>query len=254
VVRNTWWEFLQNGPGQLDQDDSYPYSLGDAGQRVTFDTITGTTSYVQVIGSVTETVTPEIHLFGHDNNGTWIRTQESGSWIDGEKIDITTAGTLSTKMYSSIERVIKPSTDGPVYLYEYDTTQVKMLAQYEPSETVPVYRASKIPGIANTSTCSGSDDGCSKKWVTVVAKLRHIPVSVSTDFMVLQNLSALKLMCKAIKFEEAEDIEKARYFEEKALFELDTQLNNYHGPGMKHPIASENRHLWGAGGVENVIT
>lgn len=258
-VHSSWYEFLTNGPGMLHDDDMPGTKLVDREMACTFDDITAgeVDRNVRVTTDVAETAGTYIWLYGNDENGNWIRSQIGGVWYDGERIDLSTAPVNSTHFFTSLVRVNKAATNGIVRLYEWNSTTaavVKALAYYEPSETLPIYRRSFIPGLADMQTCENSTDDCDNRTVTVLARLQHIPVSADNDFLVIGNLPALKLMVMAIKAEEDGDIEKAQVLEAKAQRELDGELAAYLGDGQMPDIRVEDRSLFGGGGVENVIS
>lgn len=258
-LRNQWYEFQSNGPGLLTSDDSYFTMMIDRGTRVTFDDIYGTNKKLKVTSDVTESATAKITVLGYDQNANWIRTQVSGTWIDGEQIAISTTGNFSTNFFTNITGIIKPVTNGPVRLLEYDTTLAtvtKSLGYYENDEEVPIYRASMIPGLGDRSGCGNVDeDGeqCETKQITVIAKLRHIDVVNDNDFFLLGNLAALKLMAMAILKENRNLFEESMAYEAKAIKELQDELSSYEGDGALPTMKQESPEIWGAG-VLNYVT
>lgn len=258
-IRNSWFEFQQNGPGLLDSDSTYYTTLLDRGTRVTFDDIYGTNKKLKVLSDVTEDDDAQILVQGYDENAGWIRTLVDGEWIDGEYIDITTAGAFSTNFFTSITGIIKPATNGPVRLLEYDTTLAtvtKVLGYYENDEEVPIYRASMIPGLSHRGGCGNVDeDGeqCDTKQITVIAKLRHIDVVNDNDFFLLGNLAAIKLMAMAILKENRNLFDESMAYEAKAIKELQDELSSFEGDGALPTMKQESTETWGAG-VLNYVT
>ncbi len=249
TVRNQWYEYVGHGPGLLDEDDNWFHQLVDRGTAVAFDDIIGTTKRIRVVSDVGESATARILLQGYDENANWIRTQDAGSWIDGEYVTISTGGNNSTKKFTSLTGVIKPTTNGPVRLYEYDDTTgtfSKALAYYENDETVPIYRRSMIPGLNNLSGCDG-DSTCDNTKVTIIAKLRHIDVVNDNDFFLLGSISALKLMVMSILKEERNLIEEAIVYESRAIKELQDELSSFEGDGALPVLKTESSETWGAG-------
>lgn len=260
IVRNGWYETSLNTYGLLDSNDMMSNALIDRGTACAFDVITGSNSSIRVVADVTESATARILLRGWDTSGQWIRTQDpagSGNWIDGEYVAVSTVATNSTNRFSSLTEVIKPITNGPVRLYEYDNDLaaiVKAIAYYEPDEEVPIYRCSIIPGIGNIHGC-GNPNGtsCSSNVLTVIVKLRHIDVRTGNDFFLLGNLAALKLMVMAILKEERNLFDEAMAYEAKAVRELQNELNSFEGNGQVPIWKTESPQTWGAG-VLNPVT
>lgn len=254
VVRNDWFEFLENGPGVLTTDSCIDRTAVDRGTVCAFNDITvgALDRYIRVYADVAEDAAAVITLQGYDENGQWIRTQVSGTWIDGERVAISTTPTLSTKFFTRLVRVIKPVTNGHVRLYEYDSVglaNVQALAVYEPDETLPEYRKTFIPSLVNAA--AGSD--CENVKVEVAAKLRYLPVSVDNDFIMLGNLRALCEMVRALRKYENDLIAEAQAYEATAVRYLQEELKSYKGDGPVVQLRTQNTNIWAAGYVENVI-
>lgn len=256
-VRNKWYEYAQNGPGQRRHDLGSPNQLIDRGTACVYQDMSGPTSFVNVQAAVAESASARILLRGYDENANWIRTEYpvAGTWIDGESVAINTTGTRSTKKFSSITEVVKPATNGPVNLFEWPAAlgaNYQQIAYYESDETLPIYRRYLIPGLADAGACSNAQNACANKTVTVIAKLRHIPVSNDNDFLILQNISALKLMVMAIIKEERNLWQEAMTYEAKAISELQNELSSFEGDGVTPILRLEHPDLFG-GYVENDI-
>ncbi len=257
-IRNSFYEFVGNGPGQLTDQRGSPNQLIDRGTACVFNDMSGSNSFVNVQSSVAEAADARILIRGYDQNAQWIRTQEpaaSGNWIDGEYVAINTAGTRSVNKFSAITETIKPVTKGPVRLYEWPQAlgdNYQQIAYYESDETIPIYRRYLIPNIANSGSCCGSSSDCEDKSVTLLVKLRHMPVMNDNDFLLLGNLSALKLMVMAILKEERNLFAEAQAYEAKAIGELENELSSFEGDGVIPVIRFADPAIYG-GGVENSL-
>lgn len=232
TVRNGWWEFLGYGTGQVHGDSQWWRNLVDRGQACLFTDITPgqTNRQVRVYADVAEASTSYITIQGYDENANWIRTLDGSTWIDGEKVLISTTPTLSTKKFTSVTGVLKPITNGPVRIYEYNTdttSNVQQIAYYEPDETRPVYRRSLLPGIMEMPTCDDTDNRC----ITVAVKLRHIPVRNDNDWLILGNLDAIKLGAQAIQKERRDLFAESQAYWSQAVSELEKELREYQGDG-----------------------
>lgn len=261
TIRNGWYEFSLQGPGALNASSSWYNNLVDRGTLPTFDTPDNATSKVAVSADVPEAATARILIRGYDQNSAWIRTQDGGVWIDGEYVSIVGGvTTYSTKYFTSITGVIKPVTNGPVRLYQYDVptaTLVKQLAYYEPTEEVPIYRASLLPGLATRRGCPTlTSCGCSdnsRTQVTVMAKLRHIDVADDNDFLVLGNEAAFVLGAQALLKERRNLWDEAQKYWASAERELQNELSSFEGDGALPTFKQEGPQTWGAG-IANVVT
>lgn len=256
IVRNIWFEYVGNGPGLVSTDTSIGYTLVDRGEACTFEDMTGYTHNIRVQAELAEAAGLYIVLQGYDENNLWIQTNDSGTIIDGEKVLVSTVVQTSAKIFKKLVRVIKPVTVGRVNLYDYDpgTGIAIKIAAYDPDETLPTYRRSIIPNLANMENCETCDgEATTNKAITVVAKLRHIPVSVDNDFLILGNLPAFKDMIMSIKKREENLFQEAEAYEASAIKELQKELESYMGSGTVPAWRVQDRNTWGAGGVLNLI-
>jgi len=204
-----------------------------------------------VNGSPTD-VGKVVTIFGYDENGQWIRSNTGSAWIDGEQVTLAATAVNTTNTFTAVTRVIKPLTEGRVDMWTWDSTasiEQRQLGAYQPSEKIPTYRRMFIPGIQNFGSCS---TGCTDKSVTVLARLRHVPVSVDNDFLVLDNLGALKTMVMSIRREDQNRLDEAEYFERKALREIEGELAAHTGDGSTVEIRHAGSDVAGAN-VFNVI-
>lgn len=259
TVRDRWYEFVQNGPGQRRSDLGNASQLIDRGTACSYLDISGPLSKINVVPSVTEDPAARILLQGYDQFANWIRTEDpaaSGLWIDGEYVTLYGSGTQSHSYFSTLTGVIKPITQGPISLFEWPASlggNLQQLAYYESDETLPIYRRYLVPALADTGSCSTSQDSCDNRTITVLAKLRHMPVAVDNDFLILGNLAALKLMSQAVIKEQRNLFQEAAYYEAKAVGELQNELSSFEGDGVVPILRMEHPDLWG-GAVCNDIS
>ncbi len=254
TIRNSWYEFLESGPGT--QTSQSGIKLVDRGECCAFDDITkgATDRKIKIYTDVNEGAGKTMILRGYDNNGQEIRTQVGGTWIEGEKVAIPTtavAPTLSTKYFSKLTRVIKPVTSGPVRLYEYNTTtgeNARALAYYEADETLPWYRRSFIPGLSRQHTGAT----CENASVEVAAKLRYYPVANENDFLLIGNLDALEEETRALVHFDNRSFPEGYTAEKFAISLLNDELASYlgDGPVLMLRVAGGD---FGAGSVENAV-
>jgi len=250
TVRNGWYEFLENGPGVQSATSCNGNQLIDAGESVSFENIIGTGKKIAVSVDVTEDAAATILLQYYDSSGQWVRTQPGGTWIDGEEITLPATGAFA---YTSLEvmpngltRVIKPVTNGIVRLWEYDvaTTNLRALAVYEPSETIPVYRRSTIPNLPQIPCCTRTEE-CDKISVEVIGKIRFIPVAVDNDFLCISHQDAVRLACQAIHKEESDMVDDAAKYWMLANRCMMKQLEHWLGHGAVQPMRMVGANTWG---------
>lgn len=252
TVRNEWYEFLSGGPGIINEESNIAGSLIDRGEKPVFDEVLGTGKKLAVYADKTE-INKYITLQFYNTFGQWVRSIFNGEWIDGERIAIPAAGnynyTANQCLAGGIVRVFKDETVGTVRLYEYTVANgnLKPLGYYQPDELVPAYRWSLIPCLHGDSSSST----CSTTHVTVVGKLRFIPVAEDDDFLMISHREAIRLACKAVKKEEDELLGEAVEFWAMAEKCLSDQVEHYHGAGEKAVVQMAPRWVWG-GGIEQV--
>lgn len=260
TLRNVWYDFLGYGcygdVGRYRYGGNLPLgddAIHDLGNVVLHRDLEGEDKVVRVYADVTESASAVINLQGYDENGNWVRTQVSGAWIDGENVAISTTPTNSVTVWRAPGplAVRKPVTNGVVRLYSYDTgtTDQVDLAVYEPDETIPQYRRSRLPCLPNS--CCGDDDAeddeCSNVPVEVIGKLRQIPVSADEDWLIIQHVEALRLACKAIKKEENNLQAEAIPLWAQAKQLLQKQLGHYLGDGAVPAMRMVGADCWGGG-------
>lgn len=258
-IYNTWFQFLEAGPGLQSDGGSCDTNSGcgcgglswqdKRGEFCAFEDILGTNKKIRVYADVAETAGTTILLLGYDENGNWIRTESSpGVWQDGEYVSIVGGPNMSTKFFGSLTGVQKPVSKGTIRLYEYDTTLTtqRAIAVYEPDETRPSYRRALIVGLSHI------EGACETKQVTVMARHEFIPVVNDTDWLLIGNLPALKLECQAIIKEENNLPTEALFYHNLALQQLRSEVRHYVGHGIINPIRMMPRNIGGPG-VRNLV-
>lgn len=130
---------------------------------------------------------------------------------------------------------------------------LSLMAILHPDETLPSYRRYEVPKL-RTACCGGSSTDTTPKQVIVMGKLRYLPVLQNTDFLIIENLGALKLMLLALDAEDKGDLALAAGYEAKAFEILAKELRNHQGDA-----ATSNEGLkmqfddWSANGIPNLL-
>lgn len=285
TLRNGWFEFLDNGPGmQHTGDGCYAAGAFDRGSQVCmFDDIT-VPSRIRLYRSYAADATKAVTIRGFDSGGNEVFTN-NGATV-GERMVLSSSYVDSDTIWmpQSFREAIKDVTTGYVRAYSWDATlptppaspgatdtPLKALAVWEPSETLPNYRRTLIPQLSGRgngcTSCTGetvSDETCTPKAVTVVAKIAFIPVASDLDFLWTSNFPALKMGMIALMKEERGDIVGAqaawngtfdpirRKFINGCIPLLEDELEAFNGPGVVSPVRLVNSAVGGAY-VENLI-
>lgn len=269
VVFPLWYSTHNNGPGSVcPQDTSFNRAI-DQGTVVSFENVNGnadgTDNYIRVYAQSAADVGKTIVLKFYRADTRAKQYSGYGGFVqEGEQITLVAppayAITSTTVMRNGLYGVIKAITDYPINLYEYDgTSNLRMLAWYEPSEEVPVYRKMFLPGLGQIGDCgngcgtepcddSSEDETCVRVTIDTLVKLQHVPVIQDNDPLVIGNSAALKLMSMAIQREEQERLVESAAFEAKANAELDGERAAYLGTSTVMPIQVQGRETFGVGG------
>lgn len=237
-IRDQWWEFLDNGAGIRGKDSCMSEAVA-RGHYCTFadvNTADGVDKKLQIACDLFTDVGKTVLLLGYDENGNWIRTLQSGVYMDGEVVTLAQApGTLSTKKYTVLSDIQLPDNmDGQTWLWEYNTsdTTLRMIGHYQYFETRPSYARYFFPSIK----CPSSSSGCGTVSVEAIVKLEFVPVKQDTDYLIIQNLPALKEMIVGLKDAENEPVATNKLTilttaVTSAMAILDDELSHYLGDG-----------------------
>ena len=110
-TRDMFFEFVELGLG-IQTEDNTSLTLLDRGNSPLQSEVVGVDKKIKVYCDLADDANTEVLLLGYDENGNWIRTSQSGSILDGEIVAASVAGTLSTKLFSSVTGVQKEATNG----------------------------------------------------------------------------------------------------------------------------------------------
>lgn len=241
--KNNWYNFSDVLPEDVTHWQQNGHGFGgcnhgfaavDSGTTSVFNQIPCNTAryvrfYVVQPGDAGKTIT----IFGIDGNGQTVRTlRADGTFQDGAVLTLAVPFVNSGITLRRLDRVIKDPTDGPIYGYQDDGTNLYDLAYYEASETLPEYRTNCI-----------ETGGCAKKQYTALVKLQFIPVQHDDDLVLIDNLDALAMMIQALKQSDAYDHQGAEVATMRAVKELNLELRN------KLPIAQTPARVHYQGGA-----
>ncbi len=278
TVRSEWFESLGYWNGGLGLRDGTSgcdgNTLIDRGTVCSFDNVRATQAEprrIQVVATDASDNGKYITLRYIDSNGNRVYTSIDGVVQEGERLVLSTAGTLTSagaatgKVASNgLYNVVKAVTNYPVRVYSWDVNSAAQDAQmaiYEPSETSPIYRSMYAPGFVDHGGCCGcvesddeeEDDCDSTKAVTLAVRLQHIPVVVDMDPLVVGNLAALVYMVRADMMRRRNEVGLAQEAELMAAQEVDGELASYLGDGVIPVVRTPDVQTWGAGGVFNPV-
>lgn len=263
VIRSNFFEFIgwPNGIGIQSEENMPGKMLIDRDPSCAFDDVIATTAAprkICLIATNIADVGKAVTLRYIDDNGQKKYSPQTvpPSVVpvvqEGERLTLVSPAaafpanavfTSSNVSTGGLYHVVKEVTKYPVLMYEASNVPAitKLLSQYEPSEQVPIYRRSFIPGLADMPACENAEtEDCTvNKQITALVKLQHVPVVVDNDPLVIGNLAALKLMVMAILREEQNRHDEAAILEGKAAREIDGELASYLGDGVVSALKVE---------------
>lgn len=231
------YEFVENGPGNcrnlvysnlVDMGDGFPTFFDPPQGTCTVPAETLLMAFSKSADDVDTTLT----VHGYDYRRTKIYEDIIvNHWVGGVEGAITNISAVNkgTLHFLDIDHIVKSITDNYVSLYAWDpvTNNMYALSKFHMDETAPSYRRYRISAAYRPSTVPvTTDTECCGQMVYIRAKKRYLPVLRETDVLLIQNLSALKLMCQAITKENNYEVVVAASLEKKAIETLDKQLSN----------------------------
>ncbi len=261
-VKNRWYSILGGATGLNRSGGNFGYGgwdgggdyswwgdvvLADNGTRPTYNQVSGTTGkllryYTTYYRDIGKTIT----VFGKKLGGQPLQhVNAAGDWEDG--LVLTAAAPFGTSSVlvapNGIDAVVREATQGNSFLYEYDpsTDKLRDLAIYEPNETNPRYRASKIlnwcglGGCTKTTTVDEVEYQTKQASLECLVKLAHFDLVNDNDFLLIDNLRAFKLGFQAVKLEEMNDEQGAEIKWGKAVRELNLELREKN-PDSQIPV------------------
>ncbi len=236
-MRNNWFAII--GPKPCGWNGSALVTIRDAGTGPTYNDITGEDGkLIQANIQHRTDIGKTIKIFGIDaETNLPVQEKVNGAWVDGVTLTLGITPVRTTRTFRRITSVIKDRTEGFVFLYEYDpnTTLLRDLAMYEPSETNPRYRKSKISNFCSIPSQCQQSDGVTQRSIEALVKLQFIPVVTDSDWLFVDNLDALKFMIQCIRLEDANDSDKARGKFYQAIEELNMESREKN-PGAQTTI------------------
>lgn len=187
------------------------------GTTQTFDSIRGEGRLIRAYMRCNADEGRTVRIYGIDNNGQTLMTRDaSDNYSEGITLTLTKPFVSSSVFVRRIDRIVKDATQCPINLYAYWAAEdaLEPIAQYDGAETVPEYQRMSIHGC------------CGLKSVTALVKLKFIPVINDDDFVIIENLDALKLMIQSQDYSDAGNLQAANAYELDAIRELNRQLGD----------------------------
>lgn len=252
--RNKWFEYHLNGPGTECCSGSCSFSWNDKGEFPTFrDPIKP--SQIAVYPEIEESIGSNLRVYGYDENDKWIMTEDSnGVMQDGYDVPIIFglgAGLTTGQLVKRITRLSKPITNGFIKIVALDPGSASggvLLGLVRPNITNPSFRRITVSG-SGTQFLTSSTSTCTT-WVRMRARKKTFKVSQLSDSIPLNSVTALKMMCMAIKKYEADLIQEYAAYFNTAREALMREQKTRSGPNQ---IKIQFQHSYGGTPCDNMI-
>lgn len=239
-IQNEFYEFLEAGiglqpPASCSLQECPVTETFDRGMFPTFSDMTPNKRLRFYITDAAD-VGRRVLVQGTDQNGTTIRSLDGVDQVTGIYVALTTPFADTPFNLNTLTGLQKDFTIGEVQVFEVDTTTgtQRRILTMEPSEEVAGYRRYYLNGLPR-NCCNPTPPEVTTVQVTAMAKLAIIPVAVDTDYFVIQNLTALKEECQAVRFGEMDEpfaIAQAGVRHKKAINLLNGELRHHLGKEM----------------------
>lgn len=253
-VRTLFFEFLNNAVGEIGSRGNGlgggwgggAYSLlGDQQEVCTIQELVPGSKKLRIYTERIED-SGRILLLGYDDNGAWIRTFQDNCWMDGEYLNLADSPATTNSTFASITGVQfdKNPRNGGTYLYSVDPDNVeRQLAIYDYSTQIPVFRRSILSGVPRRIKNADGSFTHQSECVTILAKMRFIPVIFDTDYAQIGNVSAMKSLIQYIYKRDSDKIQDAQAYKDEGFKLLDNELKQFDGYGAKKMIDMGNRQI-----------
>lgn len=235
-IQNEFYEFLEAGVG-LQPADSCGICNGletyDRGMFPTFSDIVPPNKRLRFYITDAADGGKRALVQGTDQNDTTIYSLDGSQNVSGIYVDFTQPFVDTPFDINTLTGLQKDATLGEVQVYEVDTVtgDTRLLLTMEPSEQVAGYRRYFLNALpTNCCDITGTDNTTVQ--VSAMAKLAFIPVQVDTDYLLIQNLAALKEECQAVRYGEMDEpfaVSQAAIRHRKAINLLNGELVHWLG-------------------------
>jgi len=210
------YEFLEAGPGLCRYEQLTKLVDEGTGFPVCFDVPPEGTWYLLAYSTATADTTKTIRVTSRHPVPAF--DLPINRWASTEGVGISDPA-ISTDPCASVKALVLPDgLEGYITLYAYDPTtfQHYFLSKYHPDERAPGYRRYRLPRFDRENGVS----------VQLLCKKQYLPATLVTDVLLIQNLSAIKLMVMGIEQENNRDVNGAIAYQQLALGQMQKQQSN----------------------------
>jgi hypothetical protein len=191
-VFSPFYEFSDNGPGEISDTYQFPGVLIDLGDGFPTQSDIATAGTLRVTIGDAGDENKTIRLFGEDADGDVIYS------AGNQGVNLTTADPTAdtSQVFSRVTGIQAPANmQSPWTLSVVNGATVTQIGRYYPGETRPSYRRYQT--------------GQTSKAIQTLCNRRFIPLVAETDRVIPGNLSALRYGLKSLAFERAGQLDMA---------------------------------------------
>jgi len=241
-ARDMWYIHHINGMGEYSRIDGYMNFHDEVGITSTFRCVPEP-SLLVAVPELESDSGKEMIVQGYD----WMDKElfhidpVSGKQVKGIRVAITTEDPPpypDPRVVKKIDKIIKPQTDGMVALWSFpdcwdDDSEPTMLGNYYPDEVAPRYRKYRFP-----------KESC----INLHYRRKNLRVQSQNDFIPFDNVTALLLQLKAVRFYHEANVGAGQPLEDKAVSLLNSgesakKNRNDIGPQIKDFSSNNNERL-----------
>lgn len=219
VSRNGWYSFAPNqsmrggrrynfGLGEYRHDGNYGHDVvvEDSPMRPCYNDVSCSTgSMVRYTIVNPNDAGKKLTIYGKKVGGQLLQERVDGAFVNGLTLTAKNpyAQTFDLVAPGGIQSIVREPTESMAYLWEYDPAcgALRDIAVFQPGETHPRYRASRILNIPRRNNAD-NNGACCFTPVEALIKLKFVEIRNERDFIPVDNLRALKLGIQAVKLEE----------------------------------------------------
>lgn len=238
-IQNQFYEYLNFGNGRMPKESRWAacrdfirqgYTRNNA---ITSVEMTNAPQYIVAYPTDAQDLGKRTLIQGVDADGGTIYSQDGPNNVQGVFLPFTPPNSVMTPMtLNQLSGIQKDITVGPVRYYQHDpeTGDETLLLTMQPGEQTASYRRYYLNGLP--CNCCVSPSSNNQVQVTALVKLELLPVTVDTDYLLIQNLEAIIEECQSIRYSEMDSTTAKQMASERhlqAIRLLNGELNHYIG-------------------------
>lgn len=229
-IKNNWWAVYGYKGCDNWWGSSVDAVMRDDDTAPCYNEITGNTGkYLRWNVVKRNDIGKTMRVYGFQYGGQPLQEKNASDvWVPGITLTAAAPYVTSTTLVTKITGIkIEEGMQGMNYLYQVDPTTGDLigLGEYQPYETTPDYRVSKIENIG--AICATEDDnGRKMRYADALVKLQYIKAHTDSEPVMMSNLDALKYGIQAYRLDESNDDVQAEVKWSKAIRELNMEIRD----------------------------